>query len=590
MEPSSRGLLRWGYHKAGGNKMQRKFRKGWRLALAAVLSFSLLAGCSSGGGEAEGSGQGEGGGQNAEAAAIADEAVKNGKYSTPIEITSVGRQRKYTKGDTKDNNVHSRWAEEKLGIKIKNIWEPANVDQYKQKLQLALSSGEEIPDFVPYYDDPVVIGQLIESGEFMAIDELFDKYASPILKEHSEKHPEMWYPFMYEGKKYALPVLEYLDNDNTVLWFREDWMEKLGLSAPKTIADLEVIMEKFKYENPDGLKPEEVFPLTAAMRSTLNGWMGSLEWVFGAYGTIPEQWNMDENGRLVYGSIHPGAKQALEKLREWMAKGYIHPDAALWDEGKSSELWTAGKAGILPGAQWVPDWPAPDLTKNVKGSKYKAYPIPSGPDGHIGTKWRSSTGTNGSILISRHAKHPEAIFVYYNHLLEHYANPKEGSEYEYGFAKGYDWDIIDGKPTSDASKIPDYNNEFMFITGFNNNPARIPDLYMKTLVKLAEGGKPETPYERQLAEQRKPENWYAAKVVMDQKDIRRKNYFNGAPTKTMQSKWNLLRQSEFETFNKIIYGKLPVDEFDNFVAKWKANGGDQVTEEVNEWYQEVSGQ
>ncbi|GIQ63131.1 hypothetical protein PACILC2_16990 [Paenibacillus cisolokensis] len=58
----------------------------------------------------------------------------------------------------------------------------------------------------------------------------------------------------------------------------------------------------------------------------------------------------------------------------------------------------------------------------------------------------------------------------------------------------------------------------------------------------------------------------------------------------MQSKWNLLRQSEFETFNKIIYGKLPVDEFDNFVAKWKANGGDQVTEEVNEWYQEVSGQ
>jgi putative aldouronate transport system substrate-binding protein len=37
----------------------------------------------------------------------------------------------------------------------------------------------------------------------------------------------------------------------------------------------------------------------------------------------------------------------------------------------------------------------------------------------------------------------------------------------------------------------------------------------------------------------------------------------------MVSKWNLLRQSEMETFNKIIYGKLPVDAFDQFVANWK---------------------
>ncbi|MFU1796480.1 hypothetical protein ACM1RC_21655 [Paenibacillus azoreducens] len=56
----------------------------------------------------------------------------------------------------------------------------------------------------------------------------------------------------------------------------------------------------------------------------------------------------------------------------------------------------------------------------------------------------------------------------------------------------------------------------------------------------------------------------------------------------MIPKWNLLRQSELETFNKIIYGKLPVSAFDDFVASWKANGGDQVTKEVNEWYQSVS--
>jgi putative aldouronate transport system substrate-binding protein len=71
-------------------------------------------------------------------------------------------------------------------------------------------------------------------------------------------------------------------------------------------------------------------------------------------------------------------------------------------------------------------------------------------------------------------------------------------------------------------------------------------------------------------------------------DIRKQNYFTGAATPTMISKWNLLRQSEMETFNKIIYGKLPVNAFDEFVASWKANGGDQTTKEVNEWYTSVT--
>lgn len=361
-------------------------------------------------------------------------------------------------------------------------------------------------------------------------------------------------------------------------------MEKLNLQAPKTIAELENIMDKFKNENPDGLAAKDVFPLAISLKNNTNTWMGGLDWLFGAYGSVQEQWNKDANGNLEYGSVNPGAKQALAKLQEWMEKGYIHPDSALWDEGKSAEIWTKGNAGVLPGANWVPDWPAPDLLKNVKGSKYKAYPVPAGPDGLIGTKWQNS-GVNSSFMINKDAKHPEAIILYYNYLLENLANPTVGSPYEHGFAKGYDWDIIDGQPTNDKEKIgADFFDKFPYITG----PARIPNLYMATLVKLADGGTPETPYEKQQATFRKPENWYAAKVVMSQIDIRKQNYFTGAATPTMIEKWNLLRQSELETFNKIIYGKLPVDAFDQFVTTWKANGGEQVTKEVNEWFQSVS--
>ncbi|MNW15606.1 hypothetical protein D3C71_2141640 [compost metagenome] len=60
------------------------------------------------------------------------------------------------------------------------------------------------------------------------------------------------------------------------------------------------------------------------------------------------------------------------------------------------------------------------------------------------------------------------------------------------------------------------------------------------------------------------------------------NEFIYAPTKTMNSKSATLDKLRSETFVKIIYGSLPVDDFDKFVANWKKLGGDEITKEVNE--------
>jgi putative aldouronate transport system substrate-binding protein len=55
----------------------------------------------------------------------------------------------------------------------------------------------------------------------------------------------------------------------------------------------------------------------------------------------------------------------------------------------------------------------------------------------------------------------------------------------------------------------------------------------------------------------------------------------------MKSRGDRLNQMELETFVKIVYGELPLEAFDEFVKNWKANGGDEVTKEMNEWYKEV---
>lgn len=45
---------------------------------------------------------------------------------------------------------------------------------------------------------------------------------------------------------------------------------------------------------------------------------------------------------------------------------------------------------------------------------------------------------------------------------------------------------------------------------------------------------------------------------------------------------------ESEAFLKIIYGQESPDSFDSFVEKWKSSGGDDITKEVNEWYQALN--
>ena len=44
---------------------------------------------------------------------------------------------------------------------------------------------------------------------------------------------------------------------------------------------------------------------------------------------------------------------------------------------------------------------------------------------------------------------------------------------------------------------------------------------------------------------------------------------------------------EKQTYTNIIYGNEPIEAFDTFVEEWKAQGGDQITEEVNAWYETV---
>ncbi|RAJ01199.1 carbohydrate ABC transporter substrate-binding protein (CUT1 family) [Paenibacillus pabuli] len=555
-------------------------KKRWLPLLATTTCLAvILSAC----------GGGNSGGENAGSSTPAVENEYKEKYDPAVTITTawgIDPELKFKNGESMENNVATKWAKDKFGIEIKSLWSVTDTNSaFATKLRLAMSSGQEMPDVVTIgQPDNLVAQDLIDSGMYQEVGPLFDKYASDTWKKAMEQDPNVWNQYSRDGKKMGIPVLDYAYNNDYLLWIRQDWLDKLNLEAPKTIDELETVMEAFKNKNPDGLAPDKVTPLSIGFKTSMNTWMGDPSWIFGAYGTLPQQWNLGADGKLEYGSINSGMKQGLTKLSEWLKKGYIPQEAALWDENKTAEPAVAGTAGIIPGPYWMSGWPLIDTVKNVPSAVWKPIAIPAGPDGKAmrhGTQF-----VNGVTLIKKDMEHPEAFFTYQNYLFDNYADPAKGSPYDNGLFEGYDYQLdANGKQVKPADMDGGYVNVVRYL--LVRDGARIPDAQMKALMNLADGKEPETKLEKDVAVNYGPETPAAAKELLDQKDISFKNMFTGPTTSTMKSKLDYLNKIENQTFNEIIYGKNPVDAFDTFVQTWKSGGGDQITQEVNEWYDSV---
>ncbi|MFD0868995.1 extracellular solute-binding protein [Paenibacillus residui] len=562
--------------------MTNHVRKGSLLAIAGLLASVAVTGCT-GGDSSAGGGDPGGGSDKPQEAGL---QLVDGKYDPPVTITTVRRivsAAEFKNGETMDDNVHYRWAKDKLGIEIKNLWSVKDTNgAYATKLKLALSSNEEMPDVL--FASGSVAQMLIDSGKFMDVGELFDKYAGETWKKAMNEDPSVWYEFTRDGKRYGIPNLDYDYNNDPVLWVRGDWMEKFDLEAPTTLEDYEKMLEAFTNGDPDGDGQKNTYGVSTGLKDSYSDSFG-LGWVFGAYGTMPGFWLKQEDGSIGYGSVQPEIKQGLQKLKDWVQKGYIPQEAGIWDAAKAGSFMSAGSAGTFSGPYWSEAYPMGDLEKNNPEAELVTFPLPVGPDGksmHYGRH-----PYNGAIFINKKMKNPEIFFTYANYLFDHVADPKPGSEFENGWAKGYDWDIVDGEVTYDLAKIPGGGVRVFFYSLLEHGP-RIPSQNLQALVKIAESGKAETPYEKIWGGFVPPIELQSATDVWDSREFSVKSEFTGGTTPTMETKWDYLKKLEMEKFSKIIFGNDPVESFDAFVEEWKAQGGEQITKEVNEWYQSVS--
>ncbi len=549
--------------------MKKRGFKALTLALSVLLAIATA--CSSGGDSAKNS-PAPGNEKSNE--------VKDGpfvKYDPPIEITTTrasGPTTKYLPGETAENNVWTKGYLNELGIKVKYDWIATPGDEYTQKFNVTLASGA-IPDFITVNSQQ--LKQLVDADMLEDLTEVYKKYASDLTKETINGYgPIPLKASTFNGKLMAIPYVNAPIDNAQLLWVRMDWLKKLNLPEPKTMADVLKISEAFTTQDPDGNGKPDTFGL-ALSKDIYGGGYAGLPGFFSAYHANPRNWIKDASGKLVFGSTLPEYKTALAELQKLFKAGQLDKEFGVKNGAAVVETIVSGKVGLNFGAMWNPLNPFQDLKKKDPNSDWKAFPLPSIDSQPAKPIIGAGVGT--FHVVKKGAKHPAAIMKMTNFFIEK------------GFGKNAQQDIY----------FKNNGVEVFAHAHFVTWPPKNLQIHLN--IKKAIESKDESklnPEEKTNLEFMKkfdasgdPEGWAYKNVFGPEgsykainhyvtNNLAISNQFYGLPTKTMTEKMATLDKMEIEMATKIIMG-APLDEFDKFVADWKRLGGDAITQEVNDW-------
>lgn len=558
--------------------------------VAALLVTASLSACSGNGNSNNNNGATTAPSGNTAApteSAAADEAIDPfAKFDEPTEI-SIGRgidpNYKYDGSDTAEDNVYTRWLSDKYNIVVKHAWEAAQGNDYQQKVSLAISSND-LPDALVVNETQ--LRQMVKAGQLADLQEVYDNYASPELKAVYDSNPGLLDSVTFDGKLYALPETTLPSAPMT--WIRKDWLDKLGLEAPKSLDDLKTIAQAFIDNKMGGdqtvgiVGTQQGGTLSSNFLASTDHWYNFAP-LFFANDAFPGIWVEDENGDAVYGSITDETKNALAMMSDWYKNGIL--DKELGIRKSTAEVVASGQTGIFFGPWWSA-YNLADSMANDPNANWRPYAAPVDAAG----KFNSNQATGSSyIVVSKKAKHPEAV-------IKMTTLHKWGKDDEYKT-------LTAGKEMT-SQEVP-----LFLILGAGDQLEYAVDALRKVLkgemtvddvdninygwahemathvkaVKL----EPVDDYDIQFFDQKTDAGFFThiyahlngGSTFVDA-DINWVRSIATAQTKTMESRWTNLKKLEDETFLKIILGSEDISAFDEFVKKWKDQGGDKVTEEV----------
>lgn len=441
--------------------------------------------------------------------------------------------------------------EEKTGYKVEYDLLPQ--ENVQEKLSLVLASGEDY-DFITllpkYYNLYVDYAQ---QGALTPLDELIDKDGKNMKKAFSER---TFNNMKVDGKIYSVVTADIpvgsKPSTTEMLLVRQDEMDTLGIKSPKTLDEFTAMLKTIKEKDPGNNKSQNV-PLTLAGTTDVPG-------VYGAFG-IANVWN-DVNGKLVHRAEDPRYKEYLSYLHDLYTQGLLDPEFPTNKTATIQEKFTSGKAAIIPCYYWSVGTVTDSLNKNIPNATLGWLDPPKGKNGDCGFGVGGGNGINRLTVIPKTSNKAEDVIKWMDSKLDEdtFRDMVIGEEGKHYTVKdGEYWPIL---PTFFDERS--YANEFL--TGIDES---VYANYWKARV-------------------RKDERVYNAfkYMCLDERilDFGVQNPVEDVPIMEGQKNEAVLNQLLQDYSVKVVTGAEPISDYDKFLSKWKSAGGEQWSNEMNEWY------
>jgi putative aldouronate transport system substrate-binding protein len=294
--------------------------------LTVLIVFSLLMGCAS----------------NNEATNTATEKETAQAPATKDPVTikvEVFDRGNSPTGSTVTNNYLTKYVKDNFTAKTNITVEyvPVPRSQEQEKLNVLMASGDA-PDLVFTYDTNTVY-KYVQQGGLTDLTKVLDEHGTD-LKTFLGKDTLAY--GLFDNTQYAIPAKRvYLGKYSSMV--RQDWLDKLGVVAPKTTDEVYNMLKAFKEKDPGGLGDKTIplgFSLTPASYEPI---------IYSFLQKTTEEQNYTliqtitrENVLLL-----PGHKEGVQFLNKLYNEGLISQDFALdIDRKKLDQDIVTGKVGI----------------------------------------------------------------------------------------------------------------------------------------------------------------------------------------------------------------------------------------------------
>lgn len=511
----------------------------------------------------------------------AAETTPLGKYPETVEYTlgkiSGANNSNLPIGDTYEDNAYTRYLRNVLNIQNINAFALEADGSYEEALAAAISD-RDIPD-VMVVNGRDNLARLVESGMIADLSEVYEQCTTDTIKEMYDSYGDFLLDSAtFDGKLYALPNVE-IDDGAMMLWLRDDWIEKLGLKKPKTMEEAMDVVKAFVENDVAGNGETVGLACSTGLIAGSDETYG-VDTVFTKYGSVPENWILNDNGEVEYGSLTQETKEALGYLNELYESGVIDSRFLLRKTENIDELVIDGKCGAIFGRWWAPNNPLNASYDADHTADWEPYFLTAEEENQVQTF--ASFDDWMYVVVRKGYEHPEIVGKYVSAIFDYsrYEDNQYAREVNEYFSINVD-------PTARPMNINVDYRDALYRSGENIRKALTNEISITQLSGLERsyydtcrsfvGGSLTT-----------ANGWaaYTSRVtavdtLVDGGIKEEKLLFMGDVDAEIPQE---LQDLEQQTFLQIIVGEKPLDYFDTFVVEWYENGGRELTDSVREAY------